>query len=241
MNPTPLLDSTLIRRRRLALALSERELATRTGSTAQLLHSLETDRNHTELTIAFLVRLAAALGLHVHELLLTTPNPDNDPTPGPKDGQDDAPGGASPADVAAAGALLATARTRTPIQVLAESTGWTFDHTEVVLDALAHHLTTVGMVLERNPETVTIVPAATAATADDIAALSRRTLARTGMNLRQARLLHQVHTGNLTAKDLGGPTRVALGELINAGLITWDTGPRGTLPTPHPDVDLLDE
>lgn len=241
MTPTRLLDSALIRRRRLTLALSERELATRTCVTGSFIHSVETDRNHPELSAAFLTRLADALGLLLHELFLYAANqlPEAAEADGAPYGHGAEAPAVTPAHVATAGALLTTSATRTPVTVLAEAAGWTLDQTEEVLDILGAKLAVVGMVLQRTSNSVEVMPGATAANATEVTVLTRRTLARTGMNLRQARLLHQVHSGQLTVKDMGNGTRVALGELMNAGLLTWPASARGSLPQLHPDVDLF--
>lgn len=61
------------------------------------------------------------------------------------------------------------------------------------------------------------------------------------MNLRTATALHRVFAGVLTSTESDNSTRIALGALLNARLVTHDTGDRGMRPPLHPDVDLLCE
>ena len=65
--------------------------------------------------------------------------------------------------------------------------------------------------------------------------------ARSGMNLRIASALHRVFTDVLTGTESDNSTRVTLGELVNAGLVTHDAGDRGTRPALHPNADLLED
>lgn len=99
----------------------------------------------------------------------------------------------------------------------------------------------VGQMLQRTPDVVGVAPSSSAANPARLQGLLRVVHARSGMNMRTATALHRVVTGALTGTESDNNTRVALGELVNAGLAAHDAGDRGTRPTLHPDVDLFDD
>jgi len=223
MSTAAVLDGALIRRRRQQLGLSERDVGTRLGTTGAAIRSLELGTNHDTITATFLAALAELLGLTPTELFATT-----------------APAAVTPSDVQVAGALLNEAGKRIPISALSEACGWDLERTHAVLDALTGTLSTVGQMLQRTPDLVGVVPSSSADNPDRVQGLLRVVHARSGMNLRTASALHRVFTGTLTGTENDNSTRVALGELLNTGLVTYDAGDRGTRPALHTDVDLLE-
>jgi transcriptional regulator with XRE-family HTH domain len=224
MSAPAVLDGARIRRRRQQLALSERDVATHLGTTSSAVRSLELGTNHDTLTATYLTALAQLLGMTPSELFTTT-----------------APTAVAATDVQIVGALLTEAGRRVPISALAQACGWDLEHTHQVLDALADTLVPVGQMLQRTPDLVGVAPSMSAADPTQVRDLLRVTHARSGMNLRTATTLHRVFAGTLTGAESDNTTRVALGELVNAGLLTHDAGDRGTRPALHPDVDLLQD
>lgn len=224
MSAAAVLDGALIRRRRQKLGLSERDVGTRLGTTGTAFRNLELGTNHDTITATFLATLAQLLGMTITELFATT-----------------APALATPSDVQVAGALLTEAGRRIPISALAQACGWDLERTRTVLDALADTLAPVGQMLQRTPDLVGVVPSSSAANPERVQGLLRVVHARSGINLRTASTLHRSFTGTLSGIGNDNSTRIALGELVNAGLVTHDAGDRGTLPALHPDVDLLED
>lgn len=76
----------------------------------------------------------------------------------------------------------------------------------------------VGLRLHRLQNRVTIERSVEASPPDNLKTIVRKHLARDGLNLTEARLLRQVQTGN-APRDPTNPETVALGVLLNAGLI----------------------
>lgn len=225
-----LLDAALARRQRLSLGLSERDVAKRLGVTGQVIASLERSFNHNELTAAFVSALADVLALPVSAVLATAGVPEHalqagaTPTPG-------AGGLGVPEDVRVVGALLSIEDTLVPTLTLAAVLGWTPERVLAALTALEQPLAAVGQRLHRLGGDVKVVAAATTVPAATVTALTRRSFARRGMSLSQARLLRRAWLGELTGSEHGNADRVALADLVNAGLLDAPAGTaRGTTP-----------
>jgi cytoskeletal protein RodZ len=121
-----LLDGALIRRRRTELALSLRALAAQCGVAAPVITAVENDRNHHDLSIGFVVKLATALALDPAQFILATASHDEGCTDA--DGASVSPIGTSTdgpgSDAAAVGALLHSTGVLTPVATLSEVLGW---------------------------------------------------------------------------------------------------------------------
>jgi transcriptional regulator with XRE-family HTH domain len=203
-----LLDGDRIRARRLSLGISERELARRLGVTGVVVNNLERGLNHADQDAGLLADLARHLGLPIADLFTAPPA---------TQAEDGAAG-----DAAAVGALVAAAGRGVPATVLADATGWTLDRVTAALDELEVRLSAVGQALLRFGDgEVKLVPRVGAGDRDRLQAMLRRSFARTGMNLRQASMLHRVMRGQATGAEQRNSDRVALAELVNAGLVEW--------------------
>lgn len=227
-NGAPRIDSGLVRRRRTELALSLRALAAATGVAAPQLVALEHGRNHPDLTLGFLHRLADALALDITDLL-------RNPTPEPA--RDD-PTSETPTsedfdlerDAATVGSVLHATGVLTPIATLADVLGWPDERTNRALDTLAARLDAAGLRLHRLLGRVSISRAMDAVDSEQLARALRAHLARDGINLAEARMLRRVISGDVP-REPTNPEGVALGVLVNAGLITTD---EATTPTSVP-------
>ena len=216
-----LLDGEGIRRRRLTLVLTERELARQLGVSATLIDALERGRNHAELPFAFVHQLATVLGMRLDELVPTPPAHDTD----------------HPEDSVTVGRLLAHLDASVPVSILADTAGWTLEHTNAALDTLETRLAGVGMRLVRTAAGVGLAPAP--GDSSRVQVLMRRAAGRRGMNVGQVRMLYRVWRGEITGKENSNADRVNLGNLINAGLVEHPAGnARGGRPTLTGDVDL---
>jgi transcriptional regulator with XRE-family HTH domain len=216
----PLLDADLIRRRRMALGLSERDLAKRLGVTGFTVNALERAANHDDLPAGMIGALAEALALTPNELF-NTPTGTQRPE--------------VTVDAAAVGGLLAGDGRLVPTAALAEVLGWTGERVTAALDGLAVRLPEVGQRLHRLGNDVSIVAAV--APADRLEGLSRRVMAARGLTTHQAQLLYRAWCGQLTPTMPSNPDRVTLGVLTNAGLLTVpDRVTRGELPQLTDDV-----
>lgn len=218
----PILDSAAIRNRRITLAISERELARRLGVSATVVDALERGRNHADLHLDVIVRLAEVLGLCLDELLPRAPS-------------------ASPAgDPATLGRLLGHLAAAVPATTLAQALGWPLERTQAAIDELTQLLPAVGSRIQHSAGGVAIVAAA--GEPAPVRQLLRRSNGRRGMTVTQARMLHRVWSGAIDARQLSNPDRVALAHLVNAGLVDYPAGDRrGGTPTLGSDVDLLTE
>jgi transcriptional regulator with XRE-family HTH domain len=219
----PLLDAALIRTRRISLGLSERDVAKRLGVTAQVIASLERGRNHADVSAALVCQLAGLLAVEPADLL-TTP-----PRLGPQQASE-------AADTEALGALLATEATLVPVATLALVLEWEPERVAAGLAGLDTALGGCGQRLHWLGNDVKIIPAGSVVSTELVARLTRRSFARRGMSLAQARLLRQAALGTLTGSEHGNADRVALATLVNAGLVTFAAGDaRGGRPTLSPD------
>ena len=215
-----LLDADMIRRRRTALGLSERDLAKSLGVTGFTVNALERGANHDDLPAGLIGALAEALALTPNELF-------NTPT---RTRTADAA-----LDVGAIGALLAGDGRLVPTAALAEVLDWPAERVTAALDDLAVRLPEVGQRLHRLGNDVSIVAAA--APPARLERLSRRVMAARGLTRHQAQLLYRAWHGQLTPTMPSNPDRVTLGVLTNAGLLTVPTRvTRGELPQLTDDV-----
>lgn len=196
------LSGELIRARRRELGISERELANRLGVSITVIAGLERGTNHDDQPFSLIRKLAVALSADLSELT---------------------------ADVAAThlsdaeqvGAMLHSEGRLTPVTALAEASGWDLNRTHAAVDALEQQLPLVGLRLHRLRGDVSIVPAMAAPPATRT--LARRMISRRGLDLTQAKLLHRIASGD-PVKVTGNADRVALSQLLNAGLVEDPAG-----------------
>jgi transcriptional regulator with XRE-family HTH domain len=198
-----ILDRDLIARRRAELCLSTRKLANQLGVTSPTIASLERGDNHGDLSVRFIVRLAAALAVDVPSLFRDTERRDTD---------DDAN------DVAAVGALLFETKVLTPIDVLCDALDWPLERVRSAVRSLEAQLPAVGLRLQRRGGNVAVRRAVEPTGPEQVQELLRLHLLRNGVGLAEARALYRIMKGTLPG-ELGNADAVALGTLANAGLI----------------------
>lgn len=209
-----------IRRRRLELALSERDVASHWGVSTAVVRSVEAGRVDTELTLGQLAKLADILGLDLHELL--------DTTTGPPEGNDDGDPTSSAPDVAKVGALLADVRVLVPLDGLAEALGWDLERTHRALEVLDRTLRPAGLRVHRLHHDVRLARTVTAATDTELGAQWRRHFAVRSLNPAQANLLRQIRDGKARLAGTKDTEKVRLPELRNAGVIRPAAAAAGT-------------
>jgi DNA-binding XRE family transcriptional regulator len=182
-----LLDAELIRRRRLSLGITERDLARQFGVTSVVVHGIERGLNHADLTVGITVALDADALFQPAAASPATP-PATTPAARGQQGTDPAP------DAATVGALLHAAGRAVPVSVLAEATGWTLERVTAALAVLEAGMPSVGLRLHRLGEDRVRITG-TASAPDTLHSLLRASLSRTGTNLRQAQMLYRVWPG----------------------------------------------
>jgi transcriptional regulator with XRE-family HTH domain len=209
--PAPILSTNRVRRFRLQARLSERALARATAMTGMSIRALEQGRNHDELTLRHLVRIARALGVDPAALL--TPDPAVKPEPRPD-------------DVMLEAALAGINRYTHPHD-LARGLGWTLDRTTAALEQLRLRLETTGQRLANQNGRVKIVPAAGLLTDSQEHDLANASTNERGLTISLAQMLRQAIEDN----GSGGRTRkpnanelLAQGALLNLGMIEFNDG-----------------
>lgn len=217
--PTVTLARDRIRRRRLELALSERDVASHWGVSTAVVRSVEAGRVDTELALGQLAKLADILGLDLHELL------DTGHTPATSEAGAD---GLSAEDVPKVGALLADVRVLVPIDGLAEALGWDLERTHRALEVLDDTLRPAGLRVHRLHHDVRLARTVTATRDTELEALWRRHFAVRSLNPAQANLLRQIRDGKTRLAGSKDTEKVRLPELRNAGLIRPAPAETGT-------------
>lgn len=208
---TTLLNTDLIRDRRLELGLSERKLAAVTGLGQAVIRGLEAGTNHKDLTLGDLHRLADALALDAQHLLAATSATEAAAGPATRDAHLDQ-------HVTQVGALLFDVDRLIPVESLALTTGLTLDQTHEVLAELDRRLRAVGLLLHRLNNAVKIWRTSDAVSRETLQATWRAHLARRGLDIGQVTLLQQVRRGRRT-KTLTNDQQVTAAQLVNAGIL----------------------
>jgi DNA-binding Xre family transcriptional regulator len=168
---------------------------------------LETTGEADHLTLRQLTRLAAAVGLTLHDLTCThTPQPASEQT----DQQ----------LVADLGSLLHRAQRPISIDVLAEATDTDPEDITAALDTLETTLAAGGVGLARTGNTVQLTSRPTTIDNTDIVEAERRHGARARLTLGDAHILYAALNG-ATEKHLraNANSHNRTGKLINAGLL----------------------
>lgn len=205
-----LLNTDLIRRRRLQLRLSQRQLAHHIGVTAPTLARIEDGSNHAELTLETVHQLAGALALDIKELHAR---------PAAEETHD------REYDVARVGTALQQEHGLTPLEALAAAFGWTLERTRAAVDQLANVAPTCGLRVHELKREVSLVPAADPTIQQQMEALARSRYARKELNLTEARVITHIIRGADRRQLQGNAQQVALGRLRNAGYVTTDETP----------------
>lgn len=229
---TTLLDSDLIRARRLELGLSERTVAKHlgVGASQSVLRGIEAGTNHEDLPLGDLNRLADILGLELHQLL-TPPGNQAAESAGPPTREE-----WLGHTVAQIGALLYDVDQLIPIEALTSTTGHTLEQIQDVLDELDADLRQVGLMVHRLANSVKISRTIDAVSRDTLQRTWRQHVARRGLDIGQVFLLHQTYTGR-RSKTLSND-QVTMNQLVNTGIL-HRTASGGTDLSPDVRFSLL--
>ena len=199
-----LLNGRLIADRRAVLGLSRHELAQASGMAAGTLAHIENHGIHDNLQLDSAVKIAAALGIDIADLLERA-----------------RPGTAAIRGDVAVEALLAQERRAIPAEDLAATLGWTLARTLAALRALDRRLSGTGQALQRLPvHRYGLVPAMTAVSRRQRRDTARRQL-RT-LDVDTARVLHRIVCGQRQDRRWNAYTdddRRHVAHLVNVGLV----------------------
>lgn len=210
----PRLNVQVLRARRAELGLSVRAIAAEAGLTGNGYVALEKGYGHDALSYGTVVRLARVLGLTLDELVADKPASNEE--------EDDA---------AALGVLLYSIGTLTPVGALTEVLDWPLDRLHRAEGELARRLEGVGARLRRSGARLAVVPANDAVDAKVLEAALRRHLGRDHVKLTEARMLRHVEHDDVPTQP-SNPERVAMGVLVNAGLVAFGEPPTKTAEAP---------
>ncbi|MFN8132099.1 MAG: helix-turn-helix transcriptional regulator [Solirubrobacteraceae bacterium] len=214
---TVLIDCALIARRRLQRGLSQRELAHRLGFSAATVRRLETVAAQPELSLRELSALAGELGAAPAQLLASGAGEDDTAA------RQEPSGLQGDADAAVITAALASLDRPASRAEIAAGLGWPLGRVEAALHAAARRLHGSGLdILIRPSGDVCLIPAPGLVSRDQERELARARLARRGLRSSEARLLLMIARGERLPLRLPRNDRVALGALINAGLVQND-------------------
>ncbi len=211
-----ILNGELVRRRRAELGLSVRAMGAALGTSGSVIVRVESGDNHPDLTLGLVTQLAELLGVNVADIFVSSHTQDRTHT--------------TTDDVRALGSLLFAAETNTPVAAFRDALGWTQVRTKAALTELATRLQDVGLMLSSVAYRYRIVRDVTAANDEKLASLVRAHVTRDGLNLTEASMLARIARGD-APRDPSNPETVAIGALLNAGLLTL-----GERPTPGAEV-----
>lgn len=223
----PLLDTERIRSRRRELGLSARAIEAAIGAGGNWCHSVETGVNHDQIPLREFISLAGELAIDPAQLLAQRPAE-------PSLGRDDPK--ALSADAERLGRILFDLPNQTNTTRLATALGWTADRVDAALDVLEARLPAAGQRLVRGVNGVQL--ARDSAGVDTVVAgLASARINDTGLNATQALMLLKVLRGEIDERAASSATmsnahRVALAELVNAGLVAVPTPNRADQYTP---------
>lgn len=197
-----------IRRRRLELGLSQRELARQLGEVPNVIKALESGTNHDQLTLVHLDGLATALGVTPQWLL----------------GEQHVACEDEPPQVDRLIALVMSgAERRVPKWVLAARLNLDPAALDAMVDAAQTALAPVGLTFASNTAgtELRLVGAVESLQEDDLAAVIQGINAAGDLDEAIATLIYKVLAGGVTAKEIGASAngRLRLGQAINAGWI----------------------
>jgi transcriptional regulator with XRE-family HTH domain len=178
----PILNCDRLRRYRLQAGLSERALARATAMTSMSITALEDGRNHTELSLSHLVRIARALDVDPTALF--------EPPPAPEPQADDI----------LIEAALANNETWVRVEQLARGLAWTLDRTADALDQLRRRLEHTGQRIATRHGKVRLVPAAGILTDEQERDIEAAALHERGLNLALAQVLRQAVAHQINAR-----------------------------------------
>lgn len=234
----PLLDVELLQRRRAEMYMSRRDVAKHLGVTTAVVGRLESGVNHGEQPLSLLLQLAELLAVDLADLLPRTGAPAREGAVHDPAGSDEPVA----ADARRVEAALHTLGVLVPAEALAEVLGFDAARLEAALGVLAAAAPSSGLRVHRLQNRVSLVRAADALPADELAAVLRYDAARSGLTTTQARLVHAALTravappagrGGRHMLAKSNAEKVAASSLVGAGVLTTDAAGDLSL---HPDA-----
>ena len=202
------MDATLIRQRRLELALSRRAVARDVGVSEGAVARVDQGAGADDWTLRQLRSLAEALAVDLADLLRHR----------------DTPAAADANDVQLIGSLLARFKRLVPTSALAHATGWDLPRVNRTVCALDASVRPTGQRVQRLRGGVALRPARSEADAEQLGQLLRRELARTKMSSSQLAMLAAVADGTIDEQRFSEADRLAYASLLNADLIVEREG-----------------
>lgn len=204
--------------------------------TTAVVGRLEAGVNHGEQPLALLLRLAELLAVDLADLFPRTARGSTTrATTGGADGTtdpvDDSPDRGVVEDARRVGAALHALGVLVPAESVAEVLGFDDARLEAALHALESVAPAAGLRLHRLYNRVSLVRAADALPAEELAAVLRYDAARTGLNPTQAHLVHAALSravappGGRAGRHMlarSNAERVAAGSLVGARILTTD-------------------
>jgi transcriptional regulator with XRE-family HTH domain len=201
-----LLDTTLIRTRRMELGLSQRAVARRLGVSPVVVKAIENGTNHRDMPLGLVAELAELLAVELATLLARPEPRESGPPP------------------ATLGALLATAGGPVTFDTLTGALGCTPAETRGHLATLDAQLTPSGLRVQQGDAGVRLIAADEPRDAEQLQHTLRGQHARQGLTALEAELLHRAFRGELAGAKLTNADQVACARLFNAGLVDEELG-----------------
>lgn len=206
------IDPIVFRRLRLAAEISEAEAGRRSGVSATIVALIESGETKGHMTLAAAGRLAAAIGVHLADVLEQEVET---PIPNTQEERD--------RDAVLLESLLFVAGKRIHLAAVAAATGWSVERARTAADKLHEQLEDRGIRLNRTGQTCGLRPRVDTRTKEQLSAIERQVAIRDGLLLPEAAILHRVWrqelTGSTRAVVRDARTRLAVARLINVGAI----------------------
>lgn len=222
-----LLDAELIRRKRIALRMTERQLGRLVGKSGQLVRRIEAGLSHEGITVRTAHRIADALGLSLAALFISG-SPGTPMTPLAEDsGRDDRAGSDADdeTDVAKLGALLVEVGERASKELVAETLALSANRLETVLTDMDSRLRPLGLALEVSGAGVAIVAERGGLASLDVQHARQASRAQQPLGAQEAKMLLRVLRGDVCATaTLDRPAGMIMAKLFKAGAIELPAG-----------------
>jgi len=199
-----LLDPAVVRVRRLALGISEKDLAAQLGVSVSAVRTFESSWDQRHYDVAFVVGLAEALSLPVQDLLASSSrpvaraDPDND-------------------RARELGALLASTGTPLPVEAVCDALAVGLSALSDALEELGRRLDGTGMVVHRSGGQISLQPAVVA-DKDALAGATRAAIARSNLASDRLSMLRDLARKSRQIDPRFSDPWVS-GQLVSAGLV----------------------
>jgi transcriptional regulator with XRE-family HTH domain len=211
--PFRLLDPAVVRQRRLALGISEKDLAAHLGVSVSAISGIESYWDQRHYDVAFVVGLAEALSVPVTAILASSGPPASDMRAGGDKAEE-------------LGALLASAAAQTPVEALCDSLALGLVELAEAVEELGRRLAGTGMVVHKLDGQISLQPVRV----PDKAALAAATRAAIARNNLASDRLSMIR--NLASRPRQIDPRFSDpwvgGHLVNAGIVERLVDPSGS-------------